>query len=468
MIPYQLALLGFVFAGTLLMSIRNSALAFSLVWTIGTFFLPSNRGLNLEGLPYIDKTVVINLALIAGTVFFHQEVLNRFRPRMSDILLIAWMGSIVATSVLNLHGLYDGMSSAFDQVLGFVSLLFFARIYLQTPEALKTFVYTLVCTCIAYLPLMIWEFRMSPQLHTTVYGYFPHVFIQHFRWGQWRPIVFYVHALQLGRMFALVAFLSLFPLRKELARILPFGQFAFVFPMIGLVCSLSFGPYLMFLLLSGFYLFGRRTTWLLYVMPICAFIWLGIVFTGGETGELFVDMVRLISNQRAESLEYRLEALEDYRTNIMEKPFFGWGGWGSGRITGRATDSAILIMSLSRGFVGAILYFGWHFWMMHICLRAYHMTRGSRFGNLAFSVAILFSIALSVSTIDAALDGHTAPLAVGVAAVALAVRQRRLMAPQPLAAPGETPQSSQQRTAYASRVALHAMQRKEKDAERPP
>lgn len=42
---------------------------------------------------------------------------------------------------------------------------------------------------------MLYEVRLSPQLHRIFYGYFPHSFAQQVRGGGFRPVVFLQHGL---------------------------------------------------------------------------------------------------------------------------------------------------------------------------------------------------------------------------------------------------------------------------------
>ena len=54
-----------------------------------------------------------------------------------------------------------------------------------------------------------WEVRMSPQLHSSMYGFRPFRFDQAYRWGGYRPSVFMQHGIALGLFMAsctLVAF----------------------------------------------------------------------------------------------------------------------------------------------------------------------------------------------------------------------------------------------------------------------
>ena len=49
-----------------------------------------------------------------------------------------------------------------------------------------------------YVPLCLFEVRMSPQLHNMVYGFAQHSFGQTVRGGGWRPMVFMQHGLAVG------------------------------------------------------------------------------------------------------------------------------------------------------------------------------------------------------------------------------------------------------------------------------
>lgn len=56
----------------------------------------------------------------------------------------------------------------------------------------------LVIAGLIYTVPMLYEIRMSPQLHTIFYGYFPHSFGQQARGGGFRPVVFMGHGLLVG------------------------------------------------------------------------------------------------------------------------------------------------------------------------------------------------------------------------------------------------------------------------------
>src|SRR5262249_41129920 len=81
----------------------------------------------------------------------------------------------------------------------------------------------LVIAGLAYSPLMLFEIRMSPQLHILFYGYLPHKFIQTVRGEGFRPVVFLGHGL-LVAFFAMTSFVAaaaFWRTRTRIARLSP-------------------------------------------------------------------------------------------------------------------------------------------------------------------------------------------------------------------------------------------------------
>ena len=67
--------------------------------------------------------------------------------------------------------------------------------YLRTPEAHAQFLIATLVAFFYYSVPILWEIRMSPQIHTNVYGFFPHDFVQQMRGEGFRPVVFLGHGL---------------------------------------------------------------------------------------------------------------------------------------------------------------------------------------------------------------------------------------------------------------------------------
>ena len=132
------------------------------------------------------------LVLDARTVF-------SFRPRFVDIPMFAWCASPFCSSLLNDLGIYDAISQTFDQFIAWGAPYLLGRVYLTSLERIRELALGVVWSGVAYAPLCLLETRMSPQLHTWVYGYFAHSsFAQSIRYGGFRPMVFFEHRLAVG------------------------------------------------------------------------------------------------------------------------------------------------------------------------------------------------------------------------------------------------------------------------------
>jgi len=415
-IPYQLPLLLWIPIGTLIMMQRNSARGVVLNYLLATMILPAGVSINLSMLPAINSTSAATIAAILGTVLFHPQAIISFRLRWFDVLVGVLLCFAVTTSVVNGFGVYDGLSNAFADVLFAFATLFILRMHITTPQRLRSALLVLVWCSVAYLPFVIYEFRMSPQIHRMLYGYFQHVFAQHYRFGFWRPTVCFPHGLVLGRFYALTAFLALMPLRGVLARQVPFGQWLFLAPGLGLLLSVSFGPWLLFVLFCGSYMLFKRRPRVLMVAPAVAFFLLALTFAGQNALHWTVGLAANVSAERAESLKYRLDAIEEYRSNIVSRPVFGWGGWGNGRIAGRATDSAFLIRSLSRGLVGAGILYLYYVLYLRAAVDACRRARGTPIENDLAAIVCIVAWAIALESIDQGMGvGVGECMAAGVA-----------------------------------------------------
>lgn len=457
---YKIALAAYIPLAFFLMLDRKPGRGFTIAVLGGIMLLPSGRSLVFSGLPEIDKIVAVVLGVLLGTVVFHFDTITKLRLRWYDALFALLMGSVVLTSVSSGKGAYDGLSSAARELLTFAIPVLLARIHLRTPEAWRCFLLGVVWASVLYLPMLVWEARMSPQLHTQVYGYFPHVFAQAApRMGLWRPVVFFGHPLYLARFYAFAAFLALLPMRPDLKKLSSqFGPIVFLAPLLGLLITQSVGPYMMFALLCGLYLVISVQPRVAFVPAAGAVLWVTMIFAGYQPMYGVVRIFEMISPARAHSLQYRLDALQEYRGNIVRKPLFGHGGWKAGRIEGRATDSAALIHSLRYGFVGAGIIYGWWLCALVTLVALLNITRGSPLGRYAAAAAALLPVCLMMVAVDQALDPHVIAIVSGGLAIDSAMRalmrQRPfMMAARPMTTPTGRPEPARPRAGNRRRAA---------------
>ena len=228
-----LALLGWPFVVILMFQKMSEPRA--LIWSIlaGYMFLPQLSAINLPLVPPLNKETIPNLTAFAVCVV-HWGRMPRLLPAgwVGRVLMVLFIASPAVTVVTNLDPIrfgvdtfgtmrlvdpnalevwglpglriYDSASALVQQV--FLMLPFFlAREVLKTDEAIREILYALVIAGAMYAPLMLWEVRFSPQLHTRLYGFFQHDFGQAMRQGGFRPFVFMPHGLWVAFFAFMVA-----------------------------------------------------------------------------------------------------------------------------------------------------------------------------------------------------------------------------------------------------------------------
>lgn len=376
MIPPELALLAWIGISFLLTVAMPGYKAFTWSFLLAMFFLPSNlpNDLQVVGLPDITKVSAVTYGMMPATFLFH---LHKVRlARKWDLLLLVMLASVVQTALENEQTLYDGVSNALSYFVELVAIIFLLRVHVRDAEHGRYFLRSLVVLGSLYAPLLLWEWRMSPQLHTEVYGYFPHQFLQMARWGFYRPLGFFPHALDTAYAYAIILMVAYGFMRN---REKDFPIWLLAGPALGLVFSMSMGPY--------FFAFGGIVMLELHARKkirlwwsLLPFILIGIALYFCENHHNFDFMVQFaawFSYDRAESLLYRLEAFELYIQNIVNRPWFGHSTHGRGRIEGLATDSSLLIYLLSYGYVFTGLLYGWYLSLLENIRRQVNKTAGS-------------------------------------------------------------------------------------------
>ena len=100
-----------------------------------------------------------------------------------------------------------------------------------------------------YVPLCLFEIKMSPQLHKLVYGFQQHAFYQTKRFGGYRPMVFMQHGIMVALWMAAGTLMALgmMPDRKRIGGV-PMGWIVAGLFVVTLLCK-SVGA--MFLLIVG-------------------------------------------------------------------------------------------------------------------------------------------------------------------------------------------------------------------------
>ncbi len=355
------ALIGWAPVTLILFLVLPARRAILASFVLGWLFLPQ-AGIEIRGLPNYTKTAAVTFPALLGAALFDLRSLASIRPKLIDAPMAAWCAAPIGSSLANGLGLYDGVSVALDQMIVWGVPYLLGRAYFADVRGARELAIALLVAGLIYVPLCLYEIRMSPQLHTTVYGYHQHVFIQTKRWGGWRPTVFLQHGLAVGMVMAAASLAGVWLWRAGSLRQLLGVPTALILPVLVVTAVLCKSIGALACLGVGLgVLFASR--WGRTVAPILCLaaippVYVTVRATGAWSGESVVGLVERFSGERAGSLRTRINSEDVLAARAMESPVFGWGGYGRSRVKDEwggdaaITDGLWIIAFGQHGLVG--------------------------------------------------------------------------------------------------------------------
>lgn len=375
---------------------RKLALPLAVIWSVlaGYLFLPELVNVDFPLLPTFDKTLIPSLSALimawhvlksnkparsANPVLQDAHILPGWIPRstLAQVLLTMVIGGAFLTILTNRDSLSYGTAvlrglkpyDAFSAVMNSVSLLLsfiLARKFLAHPDTHKTLLFSLCVAGLGYSLLALYEIRMSPQLNQTLYGYFQHSWIQHYRQDGFRPIVFLPHGLMLGIFLSVSVLATVALWRTAEASNRLFFVAAAVWLIGTLVLAKVLGAFLITLvLLPPALMLGVRAQLIVASVVALTVISYPVLRSAGYIPvSTVISIAEGIDVRRAQSLETRLDNEEMMLAKANGRPAFGWGGWNRARVfdeTGRditIADGLWIITLGTSGWVGYIGKFG--------------------------------------------------------------------------------------------------------------
>ena len=373
---------------------RKMPIERAFIWAIlaGYMFLPEKTEFDFPLIPSLNKESIPNL-----TVFVVCIMVLKMRPALlpDGIIGKALVVLLVSTPMISVvfntdpvtfatqysgrlimvqdpvtpvpgMRVYDAISALLAQMI-LILPFFLARHILATEQALTELLRALVIAGLIYSVPILWEVRFSPQLHTNLYGFFQHDFLQMIREGGFRPIVFMPHGLWVALFMVMTAVAALHFARQAAPdeRLRATAITVWLFGIVYLCKSL--GPMLILLALSCFVLFLRpKMQFRLGALMALTTITYPAMRGAGwiPTGEL-VAFLEARKPERAQSLWFRFYNEDMLLARAAERPIFGWGGWGRNQVfdqqTGEAisvTDGQWIITIGTYGWLGYIALFG--------------------------------------------------------------------------------------------------------------
>ncbi|MEM6421055.1 MAG: hypothetical protein AAF698_00595, partial [Pseudomonadota bacterium] len=384
--------------------LRTLPLKLAVIWAIvaGYLILPSDFEVyvDLPALPPIDKRMMpaVAVGLLASIVTRAADpglrarrtgalaaespppvVLPGWLPGnwLVRVLLLMLFGGLLMTAFTNGDWLVygdlsiqalggrDSISMVVEAALLILPMLI-GRKYLADDEGHRLLLVVIAVAALAYSFLALFEVRMSPQINSWIYGFFPHSWLQHIRGGGFRPLVFMNHGLLLG-MFTACAMVATAVLVRLDGRL----RVAYLAGLLWLLPALY-----LYKTLAAF-MIALAFVPLALLLPVrlqllAAAIAAGITLTypilrGSHlipTDDLVVLAEAQFGSDRAGSLAFRFDNEDALLAKASERPAFGWGGWGRARIydeEGRdlsTTDGAWVILIGEKGWVGYLAQFG--------------------------------------------------------------------------------------------------------------
>jgi hypothetical protein len=385
--------------------------AIFLATFISSILLPSLYVFDLPLIPPLDKNSLTSLTLIV-LLFIKKQKNPIHKPGLWNKFFIGYLLVMVISSLLNSDALvtgevhlpgstpYDAFSNIVLFLLAFIPF-FFGRNFFNNLQDTEYMYKTMVIVALIYTIPMLYEIRFSPQLHTMIYGYFPGDFIQQMRGDGFRPVVLIGHGLALAFWFAtcVIAAIALYKNKVKVTKM--FGLKAIIYMVVILILckTVSVVIYLIFATALIFLLkLNKQITFSIVIA-------LGVMVYPFNAASQFVkngDMLSFVesySKDRANSLGTRFYNEERLMKRALERPFFGWSGWGRNRIYQNGKDVTItdgrwIIEFGTNGAVGFAFYYLILLYPLFLALKYFKYIKDEKHRVYFASLAIILAVGI--------------------------------------------------------------------------
>lgn len=326
---------------------RRTALLMSVIG--GCLFLPCGSH-SFPGMPDLTKPMVMCLAPGIAAALLDPTGLLRFRPSVRDLPILAIVLVPLASSLVNGLGSHDGLSLVFQSFITWGMPYLLGRVYFSDDRGMRALALAIVVGGLLYVPLCLYEIRMSPQLHVIAYGFGQADFSGNMRYGGFRPLVFMQTGLMLGFWMSAASVVALAVWKLKMFK-LPFtlkaGWSALALVGTTILCK-SFGAII--LMGIGFVTILRarslRARGILLALVIGPQLFVFTRVTGLLDRQTISHAMEFMPDDRVESLDTRAKNEDLLVEKALQQPLFGWGGWGRSRIVNEEGDDVTIVDSI--------------------------------------------------------------------------------------------------------------------------
>ncbi len=393
-----------------------------IVAFIGAWLFLPMASYSIADLPDFGKMTATSSGALLGVAFFDAARLIRFRLSWIDLPMIVYCLVPMASSLTNDLGIYDGTSAVIGTVITWGLPYFIGRLYFSDLAGLRELAIGIFVGGVVYVPLCLYEIRMSPQLHDMIYGFHQHSFAQTKRFGGWRPVVFMQHGLAVGLWMAAASLVGVWLWHtKAFTQIRQVPMFLLLPILVAttIMCK-SFGAIVLLIGGLGALYSAKlgRTVLPCFCLAAIPVAYMGLRSTDTWSGQQLVDAVAVIDQERSGSLNFRLEAEDLLVARAWQRAVFGWGTWSRNRVIderGRdlaVTDGLWVITFGQRGLIGLLAL------TMIILLPAVLVFRrfpARKWNTAAIAPAIALSVILVLYMIDSLFNAMVNPIFLAVA-----------------------------------------------------
>lgn len=411
----------------------KKAIFISIVLT--TLLLPSAFSADVPLLPPLDKDNITGLSLILF-LFLMRKKFRIFQPGLSTILFIGYFIVIAITVELNaipiiiigskyLPGLtYHDIFSTIIRLIIYTMPFFLGRYFSTSLKDTEIFFKIMVVMALIYTLPMLFELKMSPQLHNIFYGYQPSQFVQEIREDGYRPMVFVGHGLGLAFWMSTCILAAVALLKNKIRSTIlsPVVVVCYLFVVLMFCKTWSAAAYAV---LGMFFILKLRpSTQVKWSFIIAAIV---ILYPIAKVNEVIpekeiISTISQYNPARAQSLEFRFQNENEMLAHVLEKPFFGWGGWGRNRIYSKwdgrdlsVTDGRWIAELGTNGWIGFLFYYAILLTPLYYALKTFKYIKEPK--DQVYFAAL--SIILAICIIDSIPNTGMGPMHLFLAGILL-------------------------------------------------
>lgn len=343
-------------------------------WTIvgGYLLLPVGVEIDFPLIPSMNKETIPAIMAFLGCKYIAKEDVKILPPKgiERNLILLFFLGAVgtVLTNgdpIVVGNNYLPGLSfrDLFSVIMGKYLLLlpFILGIQLikTTDDQVQLFK-LIVLAGLLYSVLILFEIRMSPQLHKLIYGFFPHTWGQHVRYGGFRPVVFLGHGLWVSMFIVIVVGVAatLSKLKMKLSK--PPNMVVLIYLLLLLIFSKGFGSLILgtIMFLSVWLLTPRLIYLLSVAIAILSITYPFLCLIDVFPHEQVIENIEKINPAQAGSLEFRFSHEIALLEKAADRFLFGWGAWARNRLEDSVVDGYWIGLVGSYGFIGFMSIFG--------------------------------------------------------------------------------------------------------------